>query len=169
MLAEPLLQYFPSSMRALRQIAAILLLVPQAFADDTNKRPLGVPEDATLFQGNWYRVYLGNMCWRSAEARCAQLGGRLVVIPNQKTQDFLAKLANGRSMWIGATNERTNGVWVWSDGSKMTFSAWMRGQPSGFKSKEFYAVMGKKNGNWFDIDAASDLVEGYFCEWPQKK
>ena len=92
-----------------------------------------------------------------------------MVIPDQETQDFLVKLANGRSMWIGATNERTNGIWVWTDGSKMTFTAWMRGQPSGFKSKEFYAAMNKKNGRWYDIDAASDFVEGYLCEWPQKK
>ena len=111
-------------MRAILRLAALVgMLSLQVFAETESKRPLGVPEDATHFRGKWYRVYLGNMSWRSAEARCAQLGGRLVVIPDQETQDFLVKLANGREGYVReeflslviafrAYFEKKNGAWV---------------------------------------------------------
>ena len=34
-------------------------------------------------------------------------------------------------MWLGGNNEFSNGVWVWTDGTPITYTKWAKGQPDG--------------------------------------
>jgi hypothetical protein len=135
-------------------------------------RPLGVPPDAVQFKGNWYRVYVEDIGWRTSVARCKRLGGHLAIVPDQETQDFLKKLANGRKLHLGATNE-PKGIWTWIDGTPMKFQAWERGQPNskgylfGDKAAEHYLAIGP-TGNWWDVRDNNNWSQGYICQWPAK-
>jgi len=138
------------------------MLASVLFSADSS-RPAGVPADAVYFNGKWYRVYVDGSGWKAAQAKCQRLGGNLAIVPNKETHDFLKKLANGRKLLIGATNERTD-VWKWVDGTDVRFQPWDRGQPNNVKRREHFVAMGP-NGNWLDVAENSDWSQGYICEW----
>ena len=98
-------------------------------APATKKPPVGVPADATFFNGKWYRVYLEGLPWKSAQDRCKILGGMLACVPDAPTQGFVANLAKGLNLWLGATDEETEGLWRWVDGNEMKYKAWARFEP----------------------------------------
>ncbi|RBP47541.1 lectin-like protein [Roseimicrobium gellanilyticum] len=130
------------------------------------KKAAGIPEDAVYFNGKWYKAYVDGSGWKASQGKCQRLGGQLAIIPNQETQAFLKKLANGRKLMIGASKERSE-VWKWIDGSAMTFQAWDRGQPNDVKGNENYVALGPKGG-WVDVADSTDWTQGYICEWKAK-
>ena len=64
-------------------------------------------------------------------------------------------LADGASYWIGLTDEETEGIWKWSDGSILAgFQKWHESQPSGKTLK-----------NCGGIRMGSFLLRNYDAEW----
>lgn len=132
------------------------------------KPPLGVPADATLFNGKWYAVILDKADWQAAQSRCKQKGGQLVCIHDKATSDFITSMTKLR-VWLGATDEKVDGKWVWVDGKEMTFTNWGKGEPSNTQGKETCLRTGA-DGLWTDTPKSWDayaefLVVGYICEW----
>ena len=135
---------------------------PTAVSPAKKKVPVGVPADATFFHGKWYRMYVESLPWRNARDRCKVLGGLLACVHDQPTQDLMNKLADGQSVWLGATDEDTEGVWRWADGKAMTYS------PDG----QFHPVADRKlnwlamgDGRWAALPIRSSDVLGFICEW----
>jgi hypothetical protein len=156
---------FCLAMKLMFAIAAMLAIPCTVHAAEP-KKPTGIPEDAVYFNGKWYKAYIDGSGWKASQVKCQRVGGQLAMIPNQETQAFLKKLANGRKLNIGASKERSD-VWKWIDGSPMTFQAWDRGQPNDVKGNENYAAMGPKGG-WYDVADSTDWTQGYICEWKGK-
>ena len=97
------------------------------------------------------------------------MGGQLAVIPDAKTWEFIKSLTETR-VWLGATDEKVEGEWVWVDGTKMTFKAWTPGNPNNGFAKEHYLVAVPAKGGWNDTlkewDAYKEApIVGYICEW----
>jgi hypothetical protein len=153
-------------------VGAICLLTTSLLLAAEPTRPLGVPADAVFFKNNWYRVYVEDIGWKTSQARCKRLGGHLAIVPDQETHDLLKKLANGRKLHLGATNE-SKGIWTWIDGNPMKFQAWEPGQPNssgylfGDKGAEHYLAIGP-TGKWWDVRDNNDWSQGYICQWPAK-
>jgi hypothetical protein len=130
--------------------------------------PVGVPADAVHFNGKWYRIYHERGTWKRSRERCVVLGGQLAIIPDEPTQTFIKNLAAGLPFWLGATDEKTRGLWQWIDGQPMKYKAWDQGQPNQGHPKERYLVM-DKSGLWHDyIEGADHGVVGFICEWRGK-
>jgi hypothetical protein len=127
------------------------------------KPPVGVPADATFFQGKWYRVYLGGLRWTNAKAKCATLRGRLAAVPDEPTHAFIRELAEQRNLWLGATDEKKEMQWLWADGTEMSFKAWDSGQPDNYKKRSYVYI--RSNGRWHDTVDDDSGVVGYICEW----
>lgn len=135
------------------------------------KPPTGLPTDAKLFNGKWYAVILEKVNWQAAQNRCKQQGGQLVVIHDEATLGFIKSLTKLR-VWLGATDEKVDGKWVWSDGKDMTFTNWAEGEPNNREGKDQY-LRTDPEGKWVDHpkkwDAHAQLpVVGYICEWKAK-
>ena len=135
------------------------------------KPPIGIPADAKFFNGKWYRVYFEKLSWPNARQKCTAFGGQLVTVPNAATWEFVKTLAKGPLLWLGATDEATQGVWKWVDGTPVVFSAWETGQPDNAAGTQHYAVM-DKNLKWDDLQkevkTGSWQVVGFICEWKAK-
>jgi hypothetical protein len=131
------------------------------------KVPFGVPPDAEFFNGKWYRVYLEKCRWTTARDKCTKLRGRLVTVPDLETHEFIKKLANGRALWLGATETRDKG-WVWVDGTPMTFTSWDKGEPNNHKTKHEDFLQIRPLGDWNDAPNDCPDVSGYVCEWINK-
>ncbi len=144
------------------------LLVGTIFAEPPPKPPIGVPADATFFNGKWYRVYLEKLPWNRAQERCKAMGGQLVTVPDAPTWEFVKGLSQGAGLWMGATDEVTTGVWRWVDGALVKYSVWSPGQPDNAGGKEHYAAMFK--GAWADVPKSGTVgnifqTQGFMCEW----
>merc|ERR1712087_954425 len=49
--------------------------------------------------------------------------GLLVVANNDAINSWVAKQGNGKK-WIGATDLKSEGTWLWSDGSRVSAESW---------------------------------------------
>lgn len=129
-------------------------------------RKPGVPADALPYGNRWYRVYGEKITWQNARKRCEALGGQLAVVPDEATWKFLTtSIAGNPRLWLGASDELTEGLWKWVDGTNFKFEAWNGKPADNLEKKEHYLAMWGNSWN----DAANDDPEiaGFICEWRQ--
>ncbi|MDB6069831.1 MAG: hypothetical protein JWL81_1002, partial [Verrucomicrobiales bacterium] len=127
-------------------------------------RPLGVPPDATPFNGKWYRFYEEKMLWRMAKKRSEDLRGHLVFIPDAATNEFLTNLCRNRAFWAGATDEKSEGRWLWLDGTPLDYNNWGADQPDNSRGREDFLLVSPK-GSWIDNANDGTDTRGFICEW----
>ncbi len=127
------------------------------------------PEEAVEFRGAHYQLITETTDWRSAKERCEKMGGRLVCVHNKKVQEFVARMAGGKRVWIGLTDQVTEGVWTWVDGTPLKFSAWGDQQPDSAHDDEDFVNL-RPDGTWNDaiLTGPSEQLRvlGFICEWP---
>uniref|UniRef100_UPI003D9E6012 ladderlectin-like n=1 Tax=Halichoeres trimaculatus TaxID=147232 RepID=UPI003D9E6012 len=92
--------------------------------------------------GGWARyhdrcfLYVGTMkTWALAERHCQALGGNLASVHNDAEDSFIKELIHMVTnefprTWIGGSDAQQEGIWLWSDGSRFTFTNWCSGQPN---------------------------------------
>ncbi len=154
------------AVRIILCLALLALECAQAqLPDKPRKPPVGVPSDATLFNGKWYRLYTDKMNWDGARQRCVTLGGQLAVVPDAPTWTFLRPFCKGLTLWLGASDEETEGLWKWVDGTPMTFKAWHRHQPDNAAGKQNHLSV---TGTAWDDRNKNDLLVGFVCEWKDR-
>jgi hypothetical protein len=150
---------------------AKLATPPMPSVPAPRKVPVGVPSDAQYFGGKWYRLYTDECSWPDAKQRCeTRYGGRLAVVPDARTWEFIKTITADKWFWLGATDEVVVGNWKWIDGTAMSFTAWDRGQPDNVGAREHYLHGGfGDSGDWNDAPKDGRIgrrrVVGYVCEW----
>lgn len=124
--------------------------------------PRKVPADAAALRGRRFAVIRDACSWPEALDRCIRTGGRLAVIPDQETHQFISRLVQADECWIGATDEAAEGIWRWVDGTPINFKAFPPGEPND-NGGEDHLVM--TSGTWNDRPSPYHRVRGYVCEW----
>ncbi|MCX7093828.1 MAG: lectin-like protein [Methylobacter sp.] len=90
--------------------------------------------------------------WQEAQASAQSLGGNLVTINNQAEQDWLiATFGNNPALWLGYTDQETEGVFKWVNGESSTFTNWDTIQPDNRNGNEDYVMLTTNNGKWNDV------------------
>lgn len=127
----------------------------------------GHPADAPAFGGHWYKVFEEKVPWREARQRCAASGGYLACVETADEQEFIARLAGGRYLFLGGTDEAAEDKWVWVNGAPFVYSCWMSGQPNNYDGNENYLAT-YEGGEWIDVADEGGgywMPVGYICEW----
>ncbi|KAI4896084.1 hypothetical protein NFI96_027216, partial [Prochilodus magdalenae] len=70
------------------------------------------------FGGSYYCISTERKSWSVARQACKERGADLVIINSREEQEFIKK--ENQYVWIGLSDARTEGVWKWVDGSKLT-------------------------------------------------
>lgn len=125
------------------------------------------PSDAAAFAGHWYKAFDDKTSWHAAKQKCEAMGGRLACVETEAEQAFIAKLAAGRYLSLGATDEAEEGVWRWINGAPFSYTCWMGGQPNNYGDCEHYLAT-YDGGDWVDVADDGDsfwMPTGYICEW----
>lgn len=133
------------------------------------------PADAVEHQGRRYKVFDSVMSWHEAQAKCAEMGGRLAIVRNAADSAFLISLAHKgkrEGYWLGATDEKNEGEWLWVDGTPMKYSNWGPYQPNNGNKSEHYAILlanyshARLENKWSDQPKISTTHNpGFICEW----
>lgn len=128
-------------------------------------------------RGSHYIVVKQSLTWHEAAAACEKLGGHLAIIKSADEAEFLVKLVERERVplaFIGCTDERKEGRWIWVDGSEVGYSFWDldAGQPNnstgprGGNMVEHYAAINReRKGKWWDTPARIGETGGFVCEW----
>lgn len=137
--------------------------------EGSNKPNMVISATAAVFQGHSYLVVIPekDLEWNKAKAACEALGGHLATITSKEEQAFIAKLADGRYLFLGATDEKVEGTYVWVTGEPFTFTDWMEGQPNNYGGAENWLAT-YDGGQWVDVaNEGSEfwMPTGYICEW----
>ena len=130
------------------------------------KRPIFVPKDALYFNGSWYKVYLDQTSWKNAKKKAEALEGHLASVKNAETQEMVAALADGLCLWLGASDHEVEKLWKWTDGEKVSYSNWDKGEPNNSSRNEHHLGIWDK-AKWNDFTDRSSSPVGYIVQWNQ--
>ncbi|RAR47170.1 putative secreted protein (Por secretion system target) [Flavobacterium lacus] len=144
---------------------------PQEFSASglsfTVKGTTGDIPDPTLF------TYIGNVNGRdyfrsitaqnrsNARTICLNNGGHLASIPNAEVNQFIFDNAGNSRIYIGLQDSQTEGVFVWENGERLTYTNWSPGEPNN-SSNEDLVELDNTNGRWNDTNGSATRL--YFLE-----
>ena len=136
------------------------------------------------FLGHTYELSSQKKNWQMAKRDANKRDGHLVVINSSEEQKFIEKiLADAEKtqnfsepVWIGFTDERSEGDWKWVNGDKVAFTFWPPQQPSNTNgiTPENYAVLWPRKETQFTCDkyqwndVAGDNQLRYLIEYDEE-
>ncbi|KAM9363506.1 C-type lectin domain family 4 member E-like [Symphorus nematophorus] len=110
------------------------------------------PDYWIRFGKSCYFISTSSKNWSDSKKFCKDRDAHLVIISNDEEQKFVSSLK--QRVWIGLTDEETEGVWKWVDGTEVTKKYWGNKQPDnagkGEHCVEIYTVFGPFK-NWNDM------------------
>ena len=121
--------------------------------------PLNLKPAAEITYGNKvYRFYTAGIPYALAERYCKELGGNLVKIESEEKNNVIAQKVKelNKTFYIGASDEKAEGKFVWRDGSSVTYTNWSQNEPNNTADcgGENYVQM-YANGKWNDYTGQS--------------
>ncbi|XP_028654296.1 perlucin-like protein [Erpetoichthys calabaricus] len=93
------------------------------------------PQDWLIHGGSCYYVSNDKKNWSESQDDCAARGGHLVIITNEREQSFLNENVRNSEVWIGLSDLKDEGKWVWVDDTTTAKSYWTDGEPDDWKEK----------------------------------
>jgi len=81
--------------------------------------------------------------WTNA---CKGVRGELVSIRSLDENSYYQSLCSSYC-WIGLSYAKSNGSWIWSDGSSINYTNWDANEPISTPGKEYYVQM-NSDGTW---------------------
>ena len=147
-----------------------------AFSDYVNSSPVTfkvinysslTPTSKIKYNEHEYELFAVTTTWKQAKEICESRGGYLASINSAEENEKLTNLAANLSnyVWIGGSDEGTEGNWYWVNGDSFTYSNWNSGEPSNSDNKEHYLSLYGKTGMWNDAANDNQYISGFVCEY----
>ncbi|KAB5579037.1 hypothetical protein PHYPO_G00190080 [Pangasianodon hypophthalmus] len=113
-----------------------------------------------FYGGSCFTYQASSMDWISAEKYCLNLNAHLVSMRNENEYQLVKALIRAhdpqeKPTWIGLSGCQKRNNWLWSDGTKLTFTKWNPTEPN-FKNEECCVLI--------NFDGRKDWVDAP-CEW----
>ncbi|ETE59520.1 Macrophage mannose receptor 1, partial [Ophiophagus hannah] len=128
--------------------------------------PADCPEGWVFYVDQCYKIRRQTTSWQDASSQCRKEGGDLASIHNVEEYSFIISLLGYKlsdELWIGLNDLKIQMFFEWSDGSPVTYTKWLRGQPTHTNNREEDCVVMKgKDGYW--ADEPCDMEYGYICK-----
>ncbi|XP_061667746.1 C-type lectin domain family 11 member A-like [Syngnathoides biaculeatus] len=122
-----------------------------------------------------YLVYNNQEDYAGASTKCLERGGRMAMPRDRREQEALADYVKSFfqpgnwPVWLGVNDLSTEGVYVFDDGTPVSYFQWRRhflsGQPDGGK-RENCVAMASDDGEWWDHYC--DRAMNYVCEFDDR-
>ena len=128
--------------------------------------------DTVKTHDHTYELYKGAVPWDEARDFAKAQGGHLVTVTSPEEQAVVNELLQPEmnGLWLGATDEETEGRWQWVTGEEFTFSQWNPvGEPNNKNGAEHYAHLYCATAFWNDVEKESAVVDGFIVEYEMIK
>ncbi|XP_037069239.1 lectin BRA-3-like [Pollicipes pollicipes] len=104
--------------------------------------------------------------WREARTACNAMGAGsdLVSIHSNAENDVVASYLGARGAWIGLNDLDSEGHFVWSDGSQLSYANWQDGQPNNFLDQDCVNIVEDNSGQWDDNHCVEK--KDFVCKMP---
>uniref|UniRef100_A0A8C3MZB8 Uncharacterized protein n=1 Tax=Geospiza parvula TaxID=87175 RepID=A0A8C3MZB8_GEOPR len=123
------------------------------------------PEEWLPYGGHCFMVHRDPKEWREAQISCNESNGDLASIHNPEEHGFILSQLGYRAvdeLWIGLNDLKIQMYFEWSDGTPVTYTKWLPGEPTHeVTGQEDCVIMAGKDGYW--ADSACDRKLGYIC------
>ncbi|XP_025097819.1 perlucin-like protein [Pomacea canaliculata] len=125
------------------------------------------PHGWFLHQSSCYGFGSENVTWQDAQDFCMLFGSNLAEIETHEENEFLKNIARTRnyaSMWVGGTDEFSEGFWIWTRSQEpIEFSDWHVGEPSlSFYGENCLMLYRPLNYQW--NDEKCNVATRFVCE-----
>ena len=103
--------------------------------------------------------------WNNSRKLCVSHGADLIVVDSKEEMDFINKW-QGSHIWLGATDEASEGLWRWVDGTVLSADnpSWKRGKPDGGKDKNCLRRVWEETNDKLSDESCEALNYG-LCEY----
>ena len=128
----------------------------------------------TDYNHHQYELFDAKMTWKHAKEICESRGGHLAVINSSEENEALANIASSLSnyVWIGGTDEDSEGNWHWINGDDFSYTNWYSGEPNNYAegggSENYMGLLGR-TGQWNDAANDNPYISGFICEYDLEK
>uniref|UniRef100_A0A8B9BIN9 Macrophage mannose receptor 1 n=1 Tax=Anser brachyrhynchus TaxID=132585 RepID=A0A8B9BIN9_9AVES len=128
--------------------------------------PVKCPEGWLPYAGHCYVVHREPRVWKEALTSCNDSNGNLVSIHNPEEHGFILSQLGYEAtdeLWIGLNDLSTHMYFEWSDGTPVTYTKWLPGEPThAINGQEDCVVMAGEDGYWADSPCDRNLR--YICK-----
>ncbi|XP_051251446.1 galactose-specific lectin nattectin-like isoform X18 [Dicentrarchus labrax] len=93
------------------------------------------PSGWTAFNSRCFLYVPRVLNWAQAERNCQSMGGNLASVHSfqeyHEIQRMIVRVSHySNQAWIGGSDAQQEGYWLWSDGTRFSYSHWCRGEPN---------------------------------------
>ncbi|XP_042329971.1 macrophage mannose receptor 1-like [Sceloporus undulatus] len=124
------------------------------------------PEGWIAYTDHCYKINRETTLWKDALTLCRKESGDLASIHHVEEYSFIISQLGYRptdELWIGLNDLKVQMYFEWTDGTPVTYTKWLPGEPTHASSKqEDCVVMKGKDGYWADQEC--DVKLGYICK-----
>ncbi|KAM5170925.1 C-type lectin lectoxin-Phi1-like [Mantella aurantiaca] len=119
---------------------------------DTTEGSCGsCPPGWKLIRSYCYYFKSSSETWERSRERCAAINGVLLVLKDMNEMNALLPSIGKERYWIGLKRDSNDiDMWVWADGTPLTFSAWNEGEPNNDYDEEHCAEILGGMESWND-------------------
>ena len=158
-----------------------LILVLGAFLVAARPLPAQVLLEQASLSGHHYELWGGSFCWTAAQSFCEARGGYLATVACGEEHAVLALLEVSTdpcggdpnpAVWIGLTDQASEGNFLWVTGESVTYTNWDTGEPNNDPccAPENYTNLScpahPRFPKWNDERNCGTVgVRGWFCEY----
>ncbi|XP_075778588.1 macrophage mannose receptor 1-like isoform X3 [Pelodiscus sinensis] len=128
--------------------------------------PIKCQDGWLSYTGHCYMIHREPKIWKEALTSCRMEDGDLISIHNVEEHSFIVSQLGFNKLWIGLNDLKVEMFFEWSDGSPVTYTKWLRGEPTRANNQHENCVAVKgQDGYW--ADHLCERKFGYICKRKQ--
>lgn len=102
-----------------------------------------------IYQGHEY-VLTTNLSWTASQTEAVRLGGNLVTLNDAAEETWLRQTYGAEKLWIGLTDQVTEGNFQWISGETSAYRNWTPGEPNNAGNEDWVELNFDATGRWND-------------------
>ncbi|XP_041375080.1 C-type lectin domain family 4 member G-like [Gigantopelta aegis] len=113
-----------------------------------------------------FKVYQTKTRWLRSQALCNKSGSRLIVLDTVEKHtaitEYIKTNMDEMRYWIGLTDKKREGVFLWENGNNVSYAPWKPGSPNNDMLDEDCVILVTHTNWWNDINCNWRYY--YICE-----
>ncbi|XP_051251451.1 ladderlectin-like isoform X4 [Dicentrarchus labrax] len=129
--------------------------IPAGETDDV-QRARSCPSGWTAFNSRCFLYVPRVLNWAQAERNCQSMGGNLASVHSfqeyHEIQRMIVRVSHySNPAWIGGSDAQQERYWLWSDGTRFSYSHWCRGEPNNDRGQHCTQINFSDQKCWDDF------------------